>query len=218
MPRRAADIRALGRDALLTVECSEAAAVLRFRPGRRDPRSRREDRRRRVGVLRIHGLRSVRHGRRDRADARRRRTEAEPAMHLLAGLFADQRDETWSACGTKRNGRSAFPEAAGRLGPRLPRQVRDAPRRARVDRRPGLLRFRREAPSVPRRGRGGGSEVTGDVPPGRRRDNRGVDGPSRHAAGRSRRRGRDDHADARRRHGRGLAAPAGARASRGSAV
>ena len=37
MPQRAADIRALGRDALLTVERSEARATLRFR---RDPSTR----------------------------------------------------------------------------------------------------------------------------------------------------------------------------------
>ena len=34
MPRREADIRALGRDSLLSAECSERQALLRFRPGR----------------------------------------------------------------------------------------------------------------------------------------------------------------------------------------
>ena len=41
------------------------------------------------------------------------------------------------------SGVTAFPEASRRLGPRCSWQVRDALRRARVDRRPGLLRFRR---------------------------------------------------------------------------
>jgi hypothetical protein len=69
MPQRAADIRALARDALLSLEPRSAhRPPLPARP--RHPRPRRGDRHRRVEVLRLHRLRTGRHRRRARAHAR----------------------------------------------------------------------------------------------------------------------------------------------------
>jgi hypothetical protein len=92
MPQRAADIRGLGRDALLTVERSEARATLRFR---RDAATR-------VRVEAIVAAESkccafIDFELADAADAIVLTLEApaggEPAMHLLADLFAAAKSE-----------------------------------------------------------------------------------------------------------------------------
>jgi hypothetical protein len=92
MPQRAADIRALGRDALLTVERSEARATLRFR---RDSATR-------TGVETIVAAESkccafIDFELSDAADAIVLTLEApaggEPAMHMLVDLFAAANSE-----------------------------------------------------------------------------------------------------------------------------
>jgi hypothetical protein len=90
MPQRAADIRALGRDALLAVEGSEARATLRFR---RDPATR-------ARVETIIAAESkccafIDFELADAGDAIVLTLEApaggEAAMHMLADLFAVNR-------------------------------------------------------------------------------------------------------------------------------
>ena len=87
MPQRAPDIRALGRDALLTVERSEARATLRFR---RDPSTRARVETIVAAESKCSALMDFELA--DAGDAIVLTPAApkggEPAMHMLAELFA----------------------------------------------------------------------------------------------------------------------------------
>lgn len=87
MPRRAADIRALGRDALVAVERSEASATLRFR---RDPDIR--DRLEAIVAAESECCAFIDFELADGDDAivltLRAPDGGEPGMHMLADLFA----------------------------------------------------------------------------------------------------------------------------------